>query len=109
MDHLTTMTEAEARRGLRKHKEEYLRKQRGQTKLMKIKRSRTRKHRVRRFNGTNYSKSREQRNAHTCEKASGDGYIMEEPKYNKIGLAKGMPYEEFLHLASQKEGRHGQT
>ena len=41
-------------------------------------------------------------NAHTYEKAS-CGYIMEEVKYNQMGLARYIPYEEFLHLASQKK------
>ena len=108
IDHLTTMAEAEAQRGLRERKAEYLRKQGGQKKLMKIKRSRNRKCRARRFNGTT-SKSRGQRNGHTCEKAS-CSYMMQELKYNKAGLVKHMTYEEFLHLASQKKaGMAGQA
>ena len=47
LDHLTTMAEVEARRGLRERKLEYVRKQGGQKKPMKIKRSRNRKHRAR--------------------------------------------------------------
>ena len=103
LDHPNTMAEAEARHGLRERKLEFLRKQGGQKKPMKIKRSRIRKHRARRFNGTN-SKSRGLRNAHTCEKAS-CGYMMQELKYNNAGLAGHMSYEAFLHLASQKNTR----
>ena len=101
LDHLNTMAEAEARRDLRKRKIEYLRKQGGQKKPMKIKRSRNRKHGARRFNGTN-SKSRGLRNAHTCEKGS-YGYMMQELQYNKAGRNGHMSYEEFLHLASRKK------
>ena len=101
LDHLNTMAGAEAWRGLRERKEEYLRKQGGQKKPIKIKRSRYRKHHARRFNGTN-SKSRGLRNAHTCEKVS-CAYIMQELEYNKAGLARHKSCEEFLHLASEKK------
>ena len=68
---------------------------------MKIKRSRYRKHRARRSNGTN-NRSRGMRNAHTCEKAS-CGHMMQELKYNKAGLRGHMSYEEFLLAAAQKK------
>ena len=101
IDHLTTMAEKETRRCLRKSKEEHIRKQGCQKKPMKIKRSRYRKHRARRSNGTN-NRSRGMRNAHTCEKAS-CGYMMQELQYNKAGLAGHMSYGEFLLVTSQKK------
>ena len=98
IDHLITMVEGEMRRGLCERREECICKQRGQNKPMEIKRSSNRKHRIRKFKGAN-PKRRGQRNTHTCEKASCD-YIMEEFKYNRMGLARHMTYEEFLHMAS---------
>jgi len=97
IDHLTTMAEKEMRRCLRERKEEHLRKQGGQKKSVMIKRSRNRKRRSRRFNG-----SRGMRNAHSCEKAS-CGYMMQELKYNKAGLSGHMSYNDFLLAAAQKK------
>ena len=45
IDHLTTMTEGDMRRGLRKQKLKYERQQKVQKKPIKIKRSRNRKYR----------------------------------------------------------------
>ena len=86
---------------MRERKEEHLRKQGGQKKPMKIKRSRNRKRRARRCNATNNG-SRGMRNAHSCEKAS-CGYMMQELKYNKAGLSGHMSYNDFLLAAAQKK------
>ena len=105
IDHLTIMTEGEIRHGLREQKLEYERQQQGQKKPIKIKRSKSRKHRYqlgpRKFNGPNH-KSRGQRNIHSCEKASCK-YSMEEFKYNQDGFAEHLPYDEFLRVASQQK------